>query len=36
MDLSPAWVEWFKKHGWPTGHWSAIGDPRSTDRVILS
>jgi len=36
MNLSPAWVEWFKTHGWPAVHWSAVGDPRSTDRTILS
>jgi predicted nuclease of predicted toxin-antitoxin system len=36
MNLSPAWVDWFEKHGWPAVHWSAVGDPRSTDRVILA
>jgi predicted nuclease of predicted toxin-antitoxin system len=36
MNLSPAWGEWFKAHGWPAVHWSAVGDPRATDRVILA
>ena len=36
MNLSPAWVEWFKSQGRPAVHWSAIGDPRATDRAILT
>ena len=36
MNLSPAWVDWFEEQGWPAVHWSAVGDPRSTDRVILA
>jgi predicted nuclease of predicted toxin-antitoxin system len=36
MNLSPAWVDWFEKQGWPAVHWSAVGDPRATDRVILA
>jgi len=36
MNLSPAWAEWLTTRGWPAVHWSAIGDPRSTDRAILS
>lgn len=36
MNLSPAWVEWFAAHGRLAVHWSAIGDPRSKDRTILS
>jgi predicted nuclease of predicted toxin-antitoxin system len=36
MNLSPTWVDWFKKQGLLAVHWSAIGDPRATDRVILS
>ncbi|MCX6545865.1 MAG: DUF5615 family PIN-like protein [Acidobacteria bacterium] len=36
MNLSPAWGKWFKTHGWPAEHWSAVGDPRATDRVILA
>jgi predicted nuclease of predicted toxin-antitoxin system len=36
MNLSPAWEEWFTAHGWPATHWSGVGDPRATDRVILA
>jgi predicted nuclease of predicted toxin-antitoxin system len=36
MNLSPAWVDWFMKQGWSAVHWSAVGDPRATDRVILT
>ena len=36
MNLPPAWVDWFEQQGWAAVHWSAIGDPRSTDRVILA
>jgi len=35
MNLSPAWVDRFHEHGWPAVHWSAVGDSRATDRVIL-
>ena len=36
MNLSPDWVGWFEEHGWPALHWSAVGDPRATDREILA
>jgi predicted nuclease of predicted toxin-antitoxin system len=36
MNLSPQWVGWFEEHGWPAFHWSAMGDPRATDREILA
>jgi predicted nuclease of predicted toxin-antitoxin system len=36
MNLSPVWGEWLKAHGWPAAHWSAVGDPRATDRVVLA
>jgi predicted nuclease of predicted toxin-antitoxin system len=36
MNLSPHWVGWFEEHGWPALHWSAVGDPRATDREILA
>jgi predicted nuclease of predicted toxin-antitoxin system len=35
MNLSPEWVGWFERHGWPAVHWSAVGDPRATDVDIL-
>ena len=36
MNLSPQWVEVFERHGWRAVHWSAVGDPRATDRVIMA
>ncbi|HEX2279180.1 MAG TPA: DUF5615 family PIN-like protein, partial [Candidatus Tectomicrobia bacterium] len=35
MNLSPQWVEVLDRHGWQTVHWSTVGDPRATDRVIM-
>jgi len=35
MNLSPDWVAVFEKQGWQALHWSAVGDPRATDRVIM-
>jgi len=35
MNLSPEWVGELAKHGWASEHWSAIGDPRATDREIM-
>ena len=35
MNLSPDWVGHLQKHGWPTVHWSAIGDPRASDQTIM-
>lgn len=35
MNLSPDWVPVLTGHGWPTMHWSAVGDPRATDRTIM-
>jgi predicted nuclease of predicted toxin-antitoxin system len=36
MNLSPDWVEWLRSRGWNAVHWSAVGDPRATDEVILA
>ncbi|MFB2921035.1 DUF5615 family PIN-like protein [Aerosakkonema funiforme] len=36
MNLSPDWVQVFAKHGIESVHWSNIGDPRATDRVIMN
>lgn len=36
MNLPPSWVGWFERQGWTATHWSVIGDPRATDRVILA
>lgn len=35
MNLSPEWVDWFKRHKWQAVHWTAVGDPVATDRVIM-
>jgi predicted nuclease of predicted toxin-antitoxin system len=35
MNLSPDWEQVLARHGWAAVHWSAIGDPRATDRVIM-
>lgn len=35
MNLSPDWVDELSNHGWAAVHWSAIGDPRATDREIM-
>ena len=35
MNLSPDWGPVLVRHGWPAVHWSSVGDPRATDRVIM-
>ena len=35
MNLSPDWVSELSKHGWTSVHWSAIGNPRATEREIM-
>ena len=35
MNLSPKWEEVFKHHGWSAVHWSTVGNPRATDRVVM-
>ena len=35
MNLSPDWAPLLQRHGWPAVHWSAVGDPRATDRTIM-
>jgi len=35
MNLSPDWVDDLREHGWTSVHWSAIGDPRASDREIM-
>jgi predicted nuclease of predicted toxin-antitoxin system len=36
MNLSPALCDALIAHGWNAIHWSAVGDPRAADDVILS
>jgi predicted nuclease of predicted toxin-antitoxin system len=35
MNLSPDWVPVLTRNGWPAVHWSAVGDPRAPDRVLM-
>ena len=35
MNLSPDWVDVLSAHGWPSVHWSAVGDPRAKDSEIM-
>lgn len=35
MNLSPDWVEVFARHGLNAVHWSAVGDPRAEDPVLM-
>ncbi len=35
MNLSPDWVAELAKHSWSATHWTAVGDPRATDREIM-
>ncbi len=36
MNLSVEWVAELAHHGWTAVHWSAIGDPRAEDSVIMA
>lgn len=36
MNLSPAWVEVFKRQGWQAIHWSQVGRPTAPDRIIMA
>jgi predicted nuclease of predicted toxin-antitoxin system len=35
MNLSPDWAPALQRLGWSAVHWSAVGDPRATDRTIM-
>ncbi len=35
MNLSPDWIDVFAKHKIEAVHWSSVGDPSATDRVIM-
>ncbi|MHB1156783.1 MAG: DUF5615 family PIN-like protein [Phycisphaerales bacterium] len=35
MNLSPDWVAVLGRHGWASVHWSAVGDPRDPDRILM-
>lgn len=36
VSLPPAWVDILTRHGWPSVHWSSVGDPRAKDRAIMA
>jgi len=35
MNLSPRWCPVFERQGWPSTHWSTVGDPRAVDTALL-
>lgn len=35
MCLSPEWVDYFATQDIEAGHWSDLGDPKASDRVIM-
>lgn len=36
MNLSPEWVDFFRKENLEAVHWSQIGDPRTSDTEIFN
>lgn len=36
MNLSPEWVDFFRKENLEAVHWSQIGDPRASDTEIFN
>jgi len=36
VNLSPSWVQVLESHGWEATHWTAVGDPRASDRTIMA
>ena len=36
FSLPLAWVDVFVAYGWPAVHWTSVGDPRATDRVVMA
>ncbi len=36
VNLSPKWAPVLRDLGWPTIHWSDIGDPRATEDTIMA
>ena len=35
MNLSPLWVRFFAASGFESIHWSMVGDPAASDKVIM-
>jgi len=36
MNLPPRWVQVFASDGWEAVHWSLVGAPTASDRVIMA
>jgi predicted nuclease of predicted toxin-antitoxin system len=36
MNLSTEWIAFLKADGWQATHWSAIGNPRAEDTMIMA
>jgi len=36
VNLSPDWVNLLESEGWPAAHWTAVGDPRAEDHMIMA
>lgn len=36
MNLAPEWAEVLSRNAIPAAHWSAVGDPRAPDAVIMA
>jgi predicted nuclease of predicted toxin-antitoxin system len=36
MNLSVEWIPLLEQAGWPSVHWSTIGDPRADDATIMA
>ena len=35
MNLSPQWCGVLAQNGFPSVHWSDVGDPKASDRTIM-
>ena len=35
MNLSPSWAAVLERNGFPAVHWSAVGEGKATDSVVL-
>lgn len=35
MNLTPRWVGFLESHGFEAKHWSAAGDPKAPDSVVM-
>lgn len=35
MNLSPSWIPLLERAGFEAVHWSAVGDPRAVDTIVM-